>query len=55
MIHSELSRWNRFLHTRNRAERVNLLKDAFVCVSIPVAAFAIAYVTFGTFARFFLG
>jgi hypothetical protein len=42
-------------HPRNREETNALLKDAFVCVMIPVAAFAIAYVALGTFARFFLG
>jgi len=39
----------------SRTEAIDLLKEAFVCVSIPVVAFALAYITLGTFARLFLG
>ena len=31
------------------------MKEVFVCVSIPVVAFAFAYITLDTFARLFLG
>ena len=40
---------------RSRAENMNLLKDGFVCVSIPIVAFALAYLTLTTFVRLFLG
>jgi hypothetical protein len=55
MIHREPPGWNRTRKQRSRAESIDLLKDAFVCVSIPVVAFAIAYITLDTFVRLFLG
>lgn len=36
-------------------EWVGLLKEAFVCVSIPLAAFAFAYMTLHVIIRLFLG
>jgi len=55
MIHREPPRRNRVRNEKSREEAIDLLKDAFVCVSIPVLAFAIAYVTLDTFVRLFLG
>ena len=43
-------------HRKKRdAEAIDLLKEVFVCVSIPIVAFAFAYMTLETFLRLFLG
>ena len=55
MSHRELPRQNRIRKEKSRTETIDLLKDAFVCVSIPVVAFAITYITLDTFVRLFLG
>jgi len=55
MIHREPPRRNRVQQEKSRTETIDLLKDAFVCVSIPVVAFAITYITLNTFVRLFLG
>jgi hypothetical protein len=51
----ELARPNRVHRRKSHTEAIDLLKDAFVCISIPVVAFAIAYITLDTFVRMFLG
>jgi hypothetical protein len=49
-------RWTRSRPTSaGDAEILGLLKEAFVCVSIPVAAFALAYMTLQAAIRIFLG
>jgi hypothetical protein len=49
-------RWTRSRPTSaGDAEILGLLKEAFVCVSIPVAAFAIAYMTLQAAIRIFQG
>ena len=55
MIHRELPRRNSILKEKSHAEAIDLLKEVFVCVSIPVVAFALAYITLDTFVRLFLG
>jgi hypothetical protein len=55
MIHREPPRRDRAGEEEGRAETVDLLKEVFVCISIPVVAFALAYITLDTFARLFLG
>jgi hypothetical protein len=35
-------------------ELVDLLKEAFICISIPVAVFALTYITLDTVIRLFL-
>ena len=55
MIHEQLRMRNRARHERSRTEAIDLLKDAFVCVTIPVVAFALAYIALDTFARLFFG
>jgi hypothetical protein len=55
MIHREPPGRNRVRQEKSRTEAIDLLKDVFVCVSIPVVAFALAYITLDTFARLFLG
>jgi hypothetical protein len=55
MIHREPPRRNRVRKDESRAEAIDLLKDAFVCITIPVVAFAFAYITLDTFVRLFLG
>ncbi len=55
MIHREPPRRNRVRTRKKDAETIDLLKEVFVCVTIPVVAFAIAYITLNTFARLFLG
>ena len=55
MIHRQLPGRNRVRRGRSRAETIDLLKDAFVCVTIPIATFGIAYLTLTTFAQVFLG
>jgi hypothetical protein len=55
MNHRELPWRNRVRNEKSRAEAIDLLKEVFVCVTIPVVAFAIAYIALDTFARLFLG
>lgn len=55
MIHREPPRRNRVRKDESRAEAIDLLKEVFVCISIPVVAFALAYITLDTFVRLFLG
>lgn len=55
MIYREPPRRNRAGKEESRAETIDLLKEVFVCISIPVVAFALAYITLDTFARLFLG
>jgi hypothetical protein len=55
MNHRELPRKNRIRKGESRAEAIDLMKEVFVCVSIPVVAFAITYITLETFVRLFLG
>ena len=55
MNHREPPRRNRVREEKNRTEAVDRLKDAFVCITIPVVAFAIAYLILDTFVRLFLG
>ena len=55
MIHREPLRRNRVHRRKSQEETIDLLKEVFVCVSIPVVAFALAYITLDTFARLFLG
>jgi|GEM_PF-3337529 len=55
MIHREPP-WPNGVRTRKKdTEAIDLLKEVFVCVSVPVVAFALAYITLDTFARLFLG
>jgi hypothetical protein len=39
---------------RRDTEAMDLVKEAFVCVSIPIAAFAIAYLALDTIVHLFL-
>ena len=55
MSHRELPRRTRIRKETSRAEAIDLMKEVFVCVSIPVVAFALAYITLDTFVRLFLG
>lgn len=55
MNHPRLQRSNRARTKTRDTEAIDLMKNAFVCVSIPIAAFAIAYITLDTFVRLFLG
>jgi len=55
MIHREPSRRDRVGKEESRAETIDLFKEVFVCISIPIVAFALAYITLDTFARLFLG
>ncbi|MGW8322506.1 MAG: hypothetical protein ACWGSD_13225 [Thermodesulfobacteriota bacterium] len=55
MNHREPPWRNRVRNEKNHAEAIDLLKEVFVCVTIPVVAFAIAYITLTTFVRLFLG
>ena len=55
MSHRELPRRNRIRKEKSREEAIDLMKEVFVCVSIPVVAFAITYITLNTFVRLFLG
>ena len=45
---------NRVHRRKSHTEAIDLLKDAFVCISIPVVAFALAYISLDTFAGLFL-
>ncbi len=55
MIHREPPRRNRVRTGKRDTEAIDLLKEVFVCVTIPLVAFALAYITLDTFARLFLG
>ena len=55
MNHRELPRPNRVRKRKSPTDTIDLLKEVFVCISIPVMAFALAYITLDTFARLFLG
>jgi hypothetical protein len=56
MDRMEPSRTNRTLaRTRRDSEAADFFKEVFVCVSIPVAAFAFAYMTLHSVIRLFLG
>jgi hypothetical protein len=50
----ELPGRNKIRKEKSRAETIDLMKDVFVCVSIPAVAFAITYITLDTFVRLFL-
>ena len=55
MNHREPPRRNRVRREESRTETIDLMKEVFVCISIPVVAFALAYITLDTFVRLFLG
>ena len=55
MTHRELPGRNRIRKEKSHAEAIDLMKEVFVCISIPVVAFALAYITLDTFVRLFLG
>ena len=42
-------------HREPRRANLDLLKEVFVCVSIPLVAFALAYITLDTMVHLFLG
>jgi hypothetical protein len=46
---------NRVPGKRRDTEVLDLLKEVFVCVSIPVVAFSFVYITLDTILRLFLG
>ncbi len=55
MNHHEDPRKNRFLGRKKDTETMDLLKEVFVCVSIPTLAFAFAYITLHALIGLFLG
>jgi hypothetical protein len=55
MIHQKPPLQNGVRTGKDPTDAIDLLKDAFVCVSIPVVTFAIAYIALDIFARLFLG
>ena len=46
---------NKVHERKSHTEAIDLLKEVFVCISIPVVAFVLAYITLDIFARLFLG
>ncbi len=54
MSRREPTRPNRSAAEPRYTEAVDLLKEIFVCVSIPIVAFSFAYITLDTVVRLFL-
>ncbi len=55
MNHRGPPRPNRVRKQESNTEAIDLLKEVFVCISIPVVVFALAYITLDTFVSLFLG
>ena len=55
MNHPQAARGNKGGGKPGETETMSLLKEAFVCISIPVAAFALAYIALDTLIGLILG
>ena len=54
MQNRETSTWHQADTETSERELVDFLKEAFVCISIPVAVFTFTYITLQTVIRMFL-